>query len=100
MRVVSTLLEFERRVQCSQRSGGDCQEPWTRRNGKMRSAPALETRGRWSLLRAAGSTTQDKLARGTARYCCYTFVAICKSLEEWRSAIPIEGVSANIGTAL
>ena len=63
---------------------------------KMRSAPVLETRGRWSLLRAAGPTTQDKLARGTAGDCCYTFVAICRSLEERCLVIPIEGV----GTAL
>ena len=28
---------------------GDCQEPWTRRDGKMRSTPVLETSGRPSL---------------------------------------------------
>jgi len=32
---------------------GDCQEPWTRLDGKMRSTPVLETSGRPSLWRTA-----------------------------------------------
>ena len=33
---------------------GDCQEPWTGRDGRMRSTPVLETSGRPPLWRTAG----------------------------------------------
>jgi len=41
---------------------GDCQEPWTGRDARMRSTPVLETSGRPSLWRTAGPTRQDILA--------------------------------------
>jgi len=38
---------------------GDCQEPWTGRDGKMRSTPVLETSGPPSLWRMAGPARYD-----------------------------------------
>ena len=54
---IGALLAVFSRVRGPRRARrGDCQEPWTGRDGKMRSTPVLETSGRPSLWRTAGPT--------------------------------------------